>query len=84
MNTHPDSTKGGLHHDLHRLDHLQLPAHVNLWLHGRWQPGWLIASENGPSGWHGLVQYQGHDDAETTDETTEWIAAELIAPRTNP
>jgi hypothetical protein len=63
-----------------RLDHLQLPAHVDLWIHGRWQPGWLIACENHPSGWRGLVQHQDRDHT----ETTEWMAAEQIAPRSTP
>jgi hypothetical protein len=80
MNSHPDSTDDRLRRDLHRLDHLPLPAHVNVWLHGRWRPAWLIACENQPSGWRGLVQ---HED-ENHLETTEWIAAEQITSRSNP
>ena len=63
------------HRDRHRLDRLQLPAHVNLWLHGRWKPGWLIASDNRESGWRGLVQHRDEDQV----ETTEWIPADQIA-----
>lgn len=80
MNAHPDSTDDRPHQDQHRLDHLPLPAHVNVWLHGRWRPGWLIACENNPSGWRGLVQHQDEHHV----ETTEWIAAEQIASRSNP
>jgi hypothetical protein len=80
MTTDQGSTEGGPRHDSHRIDHLQLPAHVNLWLHGSWQPGWLIACENQPSGWCGLVQYRNEHQA----ETTEWLPAEQIAPRPNP
>ncbi|TDO47957.1 hypothetical protein EV643_108274 [Kribbella sp. VKM Ac-2527] len=63
-------------HDLHRLDHLQLPAHVSVWVHGAWRPGWLIACDNQTSGWHGLVQYQDEHHA----EITAWMAAEQIIP----
>jgi hypothetical protein len=80
MNAHPDSTDDRPQQDLHRIDHLPLPAHVSLWLHGRWQPGWLIACDNQPSGWHGLVQYKDEQHV----ETTEWMPAEQIAPPTNP
>lgn len=61
--------------DLHRLDHLQLPAHVEIWAHGGWHPGWLIACDHQPSGWYGLVQYRDKHHA----ETTEWVAAEQIS-----
>jgi len=62
--------------DLHRLDHLSLPAHVNVLVHGSWRPGWLIGCDNQMSGWHGLVQFQ--DEYHT--EITEWIPAEQIMP----
>ena len=62
--------------DLHRLDHLQLPAHVSVWVNGGWRPGWLLACDNQLSGWHGLVQYQ--DDDENQPETTRWLRAEEI------
>jgi hypothetical protein len=63
-------------HDPHRLDHLQLPAHVSVLVYGGWRPGWLIACENQPSGWHGLVQYNDEHGI----ETTTWMAAERIQP----
>lgn len=63
-------------HDEHRLDHLQLPAHVSVWVHGGWRPGWLIACDNQPSGWHGLVQYEDEHGI----EVTSWTAAEQIMP----
>ncbi len=63
-------------HDSQRLDHLQLPAHVNVWLHDGWRPAWLIAYDHQPSGWYGLVQYRD----EHHNETTEWMAAEQITP----
>jgi hypothetical protein len=63
-------------HDLRRLDHLQLPAHVNVWIRDGWRPGWLIACDHQPSGWYGLVQYR--DEHQT--EITGWMAAEQIAP----
>ena len=64
-------------HDEHRLDHLQLPAHVSVWVNDGWRPGWLIACDNQPSGWQGLVQYEDEHGI----EVTSWTAAEQITPR---
>jgi hypothetical protein len=79
MNASRNSADGRPDHDLHRLDHLQLPAHVSVWVHGGWRPGWLIACDNQLSGWHGLVQYQDEDHT----ETTTWMSAEQIIPGTD-
>ena len=76
MSAHRDSANDGPNHDTHRLDHLQLPAPVNLWIRGGWRSGWLVARDHQPSGWHGLVQYQD----EHHPETTEWLRAEQISP----
>jgi hypothetical protein len=39
-----------------------------------WRRGWLLARENGPSGWIGLVQY---DDGAI--EITDYLPADRIA-----
>jgi len=38
-----------------------------------WHRGWLLAKENGPTGWLGLVQYE-----EGGREVTEYLPAEQI------
>jgi len=76
LSAHRESAHDGPSHVPHRLDHLQLPAHVNVWARGAWRPGWLVARDHQPSGWHGLVQYQD----EHQGETTEWLPAEQISP----
>jgi len=79
MSRHRNSADERPDHDEHRLDHLQLPAHVSVWVNDGWRPGWLIACDNQLSGWHGLVQYQDEDQT----ETTTWMAAEHIMPGTD-
>jgi hypothetical protein len=65
------------------LRSLPLPGHVIVLTDTGWQRGWLIARENGPTGWIGLVQYE-IDGVETTgylpaDRITSpdvWLASE--------
>ncbi|MFF1822868.1 hypothetical protein ACFVWG_36560 [Kribbella sp. NPDC058245] len=61
---------------LDRLDHLDLPAHIEVWAQGSWHPAWLIASDHKDDGWYGLVQYE----AASGPETTEWVSVDRIAP----
>ncbi|MGW1339788.1 hypothetical protein ACWCOV_01945 [Kribbella sp. NPDC002412] len=51
-----------------------LPAHVMVLVATGWRRGWLVARENGPAGWSGLVQYEQGDV-----EITEYLPADHIA-----
>ena len=56
------------------LRNLPLPGHVILRTDTGWRRGWLIARQNGPTGWVGLVQYDdGHG------EITDYLPADRIA-----
>jgi hypothetical protein len=50
-----------------------LPGHVMVLTATGWRRGWLVARENSPAGWHGLVQYERGDV-----EITEYLAADHI------
>ncbi|MFK4084698.1 hypothetical protein ACI2LF_11350 [Kribbella sp. NPDC020789] len=60
---------------LDRLDHLRLPAHIEVLAEGSWRTAWLIASDHKDNGWFGLVQYE----AASGTETTEWVTVDRIA-----
>ena len=62
-------------HDAWLLRGLALPGHVIVLVGSRWQRGWLIARDNGPTGWTGLVQYE-----RAGIEITESLPASHIAP----
>jgi hypothetical protein len=51
-----------------------LPGHVMVLTQTGWRRGWLVARDNGPAGWSGLVQYELGDV-----EVTEYLAADRIA-----
>ncbi|WP_350275068.1 hypothetical protein [Kribbella sp. HUAS MG21] len=51
-----------------------LPGHVLVLTETGWRRGWLLARENGPTGWIGLVQYELGNL-----EITEHLAADHIA-----
>jgi hypothetical protein len=51
-----------------------LPGHVQVLTATGWRRGWLVARDNGPAGWRGLVQYELGDL-----EITEYLAADHIA-----
>lgn len=53
---------------------LPLPGHVILRTDTGWRRGWLLARENGPTGWVGLVQYDNGDI-----EITDYLPADRIA-----
>jgi hypothetical protein len=61
-------------HEESFLRNLPLPGHVMVLTDEGWQRGWLIARENGPTGWNGLVQY---DDGDA--EITGYLPADHIA-----
>ena len=56
------------------LHSLPLPGHVIVLTETGWQRAWLVARENGPAGWIGLVQYE-HGDV----EITEYLSSDRIA-----
>jgi hypothetical protein len=56
------------------LHNFPLPGHVMVLTATGWHRGWLVARENGPAGWSGLVQYELGDL-----EITEYLAADHIA-----
>lgn len=62
-------------HDAWVLRGLPLPGHVIVRVGSQWRRGWLIARENGPTGWIGLVQYE-----QAGAEVTEYLPAARIAP----
>ena len=62
-------------HEAWVLRELSLPGHVIVLVGTRWRRGWLIARENGPTGWIGLVQYE-----HTGAEVTKYLPAAHIAP----
>jgi hypothetical protein len=62
-------------HDAWLLRGLALPGHVIVLVGSQWRRGWLIARENGPTGWIGLVQYE-----RAGIEVTEYLPASRIAP----
>lgn len=76
----PVDPAAATHEDPQRLDHLQLPAHVNVWAYGAWRPGWLIGRDHSPSGWYGLVQFQHGQSS----EATEWLPANRITTDSHP
>jgi hypothetical protein len=53
---------------------LPLPGHVILLTDTGWRRGWLLARENRPTGWLGLVQYDDGDG-----EITDYLPADRIA-----
>lgn len=60
------------HHEW-ALRGLPLPGHVIVLSGFDWHRGWLLARENGPTGWIGLVQYEAEGG-----EITEYLPAERI------
>jgi|1185.fasta_scaffold51687_2 hypothetical protein len=56
------------------LHSFPLPGHVMVLTAAGWRRGWLIARENGPAGWRGLVQYEAGDV-----EITEYLSSDHIA-----
>jgi hypothetical protein len=62
-------------HDDWVLRELALPGHVIVLVGDEWRRGWLIARQNGPMGWTGLVQYE-----QAGAEVTEYLPAARIAP----
>ncbi|MDX2969093.1 hypothetical protein [Kribbella solani] len=56
------------------LRSLPLPGHVIVRTPSGWRRGWLVARENGPTGWLGLVQYE-IDNV----QFTEYLSADRIA-----
>lgn len=63
-------------HEAWVLRGISLPGHVIVLVGTRWRRGWLIARENGPTGWTGLVQYE-----QAGAEVTEYLpAAQIAAP----
>ncbi len=61
-------------HEEWTLHSLPLPGHVIVLTEAGWRRGWLVARENGPTGWIGLVQYE-HRDV----EITEYLSSDHIA-----
>jgi hypothetical protein len=62
-------------HDAWVLREIALPGHVIVQVGARWRRGWLIARQNDPTGWTGLVQYE-----QAGREVTEYLPAARIAP----
>lgn len=64
LNAHADWT----------LRSFPLPGHVMVLTATGWHRGWLVARENGPTGWSGLVQYEVG-----AAEIIEYLSADHIA-----
>lgn len=61
-------------HESWTLRSFTLPGHVLVLTALGWRRGWLVARENGPAGWSGLVQYELGGR-----EITEHLTADHIA-----
>ena len=72
--TGPARVRSQRTHEDWALQGLPLPGHVIVLTGAGWRRGWLVARENGPAGWMGLVQYESG-----AAEITEYLPAGHIA-----